>query len=120
MVDTIHSVVASAGRDPEASKVGQVRRENASTKSAAPQNVAGAPPVDDSEASRVVEELNALARTVASTTITFEVDLFTGESVLQVRDKETGDVIRQVPPKELLQLVSELRGATGLIFSREA
>ena len=120
MVDTIHSVAASAGRDPGASKVGTVRRENAPVKSALPQKGADARPVDDSEVLRVVEELNALASRIASTTITFEVDVFTGESVVQVRDKETGEVIRQVPPEELLQLVSELKGATGLIFGREA
>lgn len=120
MVDTIQSVAASAGRNPETSKAGQVRSENAPVKSAPPQKVAGAPPVDDSEVLRVVEELNTLASSIASTTITFEVDIYTGESVVQVRDKETGEVIRQVPPKELLRLVSRLRGATGLIFSREA
>ena len=120
MVDTIQSVVASAGRDPEASKVGTIRRENAPPKSTSPQKVAGERPVVDSEVLRVVEELNAFVSRIASTTITFEVDLFTGESVVQVRDKETGEVIRQVPPKELLRLAADIKGATGLIFSREA
>lgn len=121
MVDTIHSVAASAGRDPEANAAGQVKRGNSSGASGAPTNATEAiRPEAGGDVSRVVEELNAYARKIGSTRITFVVDAATGRSVVQVRDKETGELIRQVPPTDLLRLISKLKGATGFIFSGKA
>ena len=120
MVDTIHSVAASAGRDPDVSKVGQIKRGQPSEKDApTKKSVAAVRSLPAGDLSRVVEELNVFASKIATTRITFQVDAVTGESVVQVVDKETGEVIRQVPPKELLRLASQLKGATGLIFSEK-
>lgn len=43
----------------------------------------------------------------------------TGRSVVRVVNKETGEVIRQIPPEELLTLVARMRQLSGLIFSKE-
>ena len=121
MVDSIHSVATSAGHNPEGTRASQARSENRAAKSS--RDVKSAAPAK-SEASgnveQVVEELNALAGKIASTRISFEVDVFTGKSVVHVVDRETGELIRQVPPKELLHLASNLKDATGLIFNEEA
>ena len=39
--------------------------------------------------------------------------------VVQVKDKESGEVIRQFPPKELLQLQKKLKELTGLLFDEK-
>ena len=121
MVDTINSVAASAGRDPDVSAVGQIRRGSSLAKSTPPAKAAEATrSVAGGDVLGVVEELNAYTSKIGSTRITFVVDAETGKSVVEVRDKETGELIRQVPPEELLRLISNLKGATGLIFSGSA
>jgi len=36
--------------------------------------------------------------------------------VIQVRDEETGELIRQIPREEMLELLSKLKKLAGLIF----
>lgn len=121
MVDSIHSIAASAGRDPQTPQVRRAQKDDTASKSS--RDAKSSAPTKSEAAGdvrQVVEELNALAGKIATTRISFEVDIFTGESVVQVVDTETGEVIRQVPPKELLHLASNLKGATGLIFNEKA
>jgi flagellar protein FlaG len=47
----------------------------------------------------------------------FEVDRETGESVVQIIDSESGNVLRQIPPEELLHVMKTLRDLKGLLFS---
>ena len=121
MVDTIHSVAATVGQDPESSAVGQAKRgQNLAKGNAAKQTPVPALSGQGRDVSEVVKELNSLASQIASTKIIFDVNVETGEAIVKVVNKETGEVIRQVPPKELLRLVSNLQNLTGLIFSERA
>lgn len=121
MVDTIQSVAATVGQDPESSVVGQAKRGQSLAKDRSAQR-APVPALSgqDKDVSVLVKELNNLASQIASTKITFDVNVETGEAIVQVVNKETGEVIRQVPPEELLRLISNLRNLTGLIFSERA
>jgi len=67
----------------------------------------------------VVADLNDLVSQVAGTKITFDVDAATGKSVIMVLNKDTGELIRQVPPEQLLALMAKMRQLSGLIFNRE-
>ena len=69
--------------------------------------------------SGVVSAVNDLVSQVFATKITFDVDEATGEPVVRVLNKETGEIIRQLPPEELLALVAKMKQLSGLIFSRE-
>jgi flagellar protein FlaG len=50
----------------------------------------------------------------------FQVDPTTGERVVRILDKKTGEVIRQVPPEELLQVMAALRSLKGLLLSTKS
>ena len=50
----------------------------------------------------------------------FSVDEDSGETVVKVVDPETEEVIRQIPPKELLTLSQRLDEAAGLLIKAEA
>ncbi len=126
MVDTIQSVTAVQGHDPGPSTVARINRANrpvpAPTKDADASKRAaqGQPTVGKvGDISGVVAALNDLVYQVASTKITFDVDEATGQSVVRVLNKETGELIRQVPPEELLILAAKMEQLTGLIFSQE-
>lgn len=47
----------------------------------------------------------------------FEVDPKTGESIVQIIDRESGRLLRQIPPEELLHVMKTLRDLKGLLFS---
>ena len=57
---------------------------------------------------------NAIAKFNRS--VNFSVDQDTGITVLTVRDRDTKEIIRQIPPEEFLSLVSRLDEMRGLFF----
>ena len=89
--------------------------------SAGPQrNEGSAPPASRQVSlSALVESVNSAVELVSSTKITFDVNVETGHAVVQVVNKETGELIRQVPPEEVQTLASRLDSLSGLIFSKE-
>jgi flagellar protein FlaG len=52
--------------------------------------------------------------------VNFKVDQDTGVDVMTVRDRSTGEVVRQYPPKEFLTLVSRLEEMRGVFFEEVA
>lgn len=56
----------------------------------------------------------------ANISLQFAVDVNTGEKVVKIIDKETGELIRQVPPEELLNVMQTLRALKGLLLSTKS
>ncbi len=50
----------------------------------------------------------------------FSVDQATGRTVIKVIDAETKEVIRQIPPERVLNLVQRLESMDGLILEEQA
>lgn len=50
----------------------------------------------------------------------FEVDEATGRTIVTVRDAETEEVIRQIPPEEVLQIAARLEEVSGVLFRERA
>ncbi len=128
MVDTIKNVTAIVEHNPNLARTGQVDRNRSPGKDKAPQkapDISGqtservAAQVMGTELSGVVRDINTLVYQLAATKVSFDVDEETGRSVIRVVNKETGELIRQVPPEELLTLVARMRQLSGLIFNQE-
>ena len=49
----------------------------------------------------------------------FSVHKKTGETVVKVVDKDTGKLIRQIPPQELLDLADKLKDMMGILFDKQ-
>jgi len=52
--------------------------------------------------------------------LNFSVHEASGQIMVSVVDKETGDVIREIPSEALLDLAAKLQEAVGLIFDKNA
>ena len=50
----------------------------------------------------------------------FNKDEETGVEVIQVVDADSGELVRQIPPEELLNIAKALRDIKGLIVSKES
>ena len=56
-----------------------------------------------------------------NTRLTFKVDNESKETVVQVLDKETGDVLKQIPPENLLKIRTAFREfIKGVLFEAQA
>ncbi|MFC1481111.1 flagellar protein FlaG [Candidatus Neomarinimicrobiota bacterium] len=125
MVETIHNISAASGLLPDRSTSGQVTRSDADRSSRTEAVFAKSDGgrlnngQGSTEVSTVVEELNNFVHQVSSTKVTFDVDEETGEQIIRVLNKETGEVIRQVPAEELINLAARMDQLKGLIFSEE-
>jgi len=53
---------------------------------------------------------------VFNTAISFTVDKDTGDTIIQILDRETNEVIRQIPPNEMLRLAARLSEIVGLLI----
>jgi uncharacterized FlaG/YvyC family protein len=54
----------------------------------------------------VAEQLNKASQAIGRD-LRFEVDLDSGRSVIQVLDRETGEIIRQIPPEKVRPYMQE-------------
>lgn len=68
------------------------------------------------DAKQVVEEVNKIVEKFNSR-VSFSVDPDTKKTMILVRDKETGEVIRQIPAKEMLDLMKKMEEIAGIIYS---
>jgi len=50
----------------------------------------------------------------------FVADEGTGKRVVKVIDSNTGEVIRQIPPEEILRIMQNIDNMSGLIFNNKA
>lgn len=72
-----------------------------------------------SELEQTVQDLNGLVQDLQRQ-VRFSLDDNSGEMIVKVVDRQTDNVIRQIPSEEVLQLREKLEQATGAIFKAEA
>lgn len=80
------------------------------------------PEIQDSSSStpttsldKVVEEINnSLA--LIGTALSFSVDKDSGEGVIKVLNEETKEVIRQIPPENVLRIAAHIKDLLGILY----
>lgn len=66
-----------------------------------------------------VEKVQQAVQTMASS-LKFSVDQQTGKSIVTVTDTETGEVIRQMPSKEMVELAHNIDRIQGMLLKQKA
>ena len=69
--------------------------------------------------SDMVEELNSKLDESKQTRIRFSVDSESGAVVIQVVDKVTDEVVRSIPPEEMVALKKRMTEMRGILFDHE-
>jgi flagellar protein FlaG len=75
------------------------------------------PPVSAADVERAVQRLTELMGETQRS-LRFQVDEISGRTVITVLDKETNEVVRQIPPPEFLAVVRHLERAGALLDTR--
>ena len=66
----------------------------------------------------VAQKMNQVAA-VFNASLSFSVDKPTGRTIIRVINKETDEVIRQIPPEEALRLIHKMRDVMGMLLDIE-
>ncbi len=72
--------------------------------------------LDPEKARGLVDEVQSYLENI-NIQLSFKVHEETGETIVQVTNKETGEVIRQIPPEDLLKLREKLEELRGVLFN---
>ena len=76
-------------------------------------------PADKQPVEQAVKDINDFFQTVRRT-LQFNLDQDSGKMVIQIKDAETDQVIRQIPPEYVLRLAKQLGEVKGLLFEEKA
>ena len=79
-----------------------------------PTSTENTPPLSAQEITRAVDSIKQLSQQI-DRNLQFHVDEGTGKTVVTVLDKETEEVIRQIPSEELLSVAQRLKEGGGLL-----
>jgi flagellar protein FlaG len=103
-------------------------QENSGSESAAlnDQKLHGREVVDQRSGQLSGEEVQKLVKDLQkrldplATSLNFTIDEETDTLVVKITDRETGELIRQVPPEEMLNLRASLAELVGVLFDKKA
>ena len=65
----------------------------------------------------VIQELNESLRAMKSK-VSFSVDPATNKVVIKVTDGDTNEVLRQIPPEEMLRVSAHIKALLGVLFDK--
>lgn len=119
MATSIDGIQGAQGIKPVVVRV-QVTNEQSSTFTPSPDKVAKDEPVTDarkvSEATRKVAELFQTVRR----NLEFREDPSSGRMIVSVIDSESGELIRQIPPEQMIRMAEHLEQMNGLLLGERA
>lgn len=84
------------------------------------QSQAAKQPVSQSALNEAIKSINEFVSPVASNSIQFSIDDDTGRTIVKVIDKETDEVIRQIPNEEVIAISKALDKLQGLLVKQTA
>ena len=100
----VKNISAATGTYPVLKPDGEAVSRRGKQTAEAGKNVPETPKVD---VEKLVQELNVATQSIGRD-LRFQVDLENGRSIIQVLDRETGEIIRQIPPEYAKTYVSEI------------
>lgn len=69
---------------------------------------------------KAVESMRQLVQAKAPNSLSFSVDDSTGKTLVRISDAQTGEMIRQIPSEELLEIARSLDKLQGMLLRQEA
>jgi flagellar protein FlaG len=69
---------------------------------------------------KAVESMKQMIETAAPNSLQFSIDDDTGKTIVRISDAQTGEMIRQIPSEELLEIARSLDRMQGMLLRQEA
>ena len=77
-------------------------------------------PPKPEQVQNAVKSLEQLVKNKAPNSLAFSIDDNSGKTVVRVSDAKTGEMIRQIPSEEMLELARSLDKMQGMLLKQEA
>lgn len=74
--------------------------------------------LDEEALQQGIENLNKNIR-VFNSKVSFSVDKDTGRTIIKVRDRDTNEIIREIPPEDFLRIASKLSELMGILIDHK-
>lgn len=68
---------------------------------------------------QTLQDLEKIFEDIQHSSLEFSVHKKTGRTVVKVMDTKTGEIIKQIPYQELLDLAAKLKEMTGILFDKK-
>jgi flagellar protein FlaG len=104
---------------PAGTEFSQATTATAGNTSAPPRPPQGSGEPDTSNTMRLIEEVQQNLDIVHRVGLQFSVHQASGRLQVKVIDKETGELVREIPPDEILNLAVKLDDMMGIIFDKK-
>jgi|GEM_PF-3195276 len=92
--------------------------EKAVVGNASPDSGKELPPPGKLDVERLAKDLNVAVQSIGRD-LRFRVDMESGRSVIQVLDRETGEIIRQIPPENAKTYLSDLGEVALRLYDKQ-
>lgn len=69
---------------------------------------------------RAVESMKQMIEAKAPNSLAFSIDDSTGKTIVRITDAQTGEMIRQIPSEEMLEIAQALDRMQGLLLQQQA
>ncbi len=120
LVNAITTQVGDAIRPPQAARDQALQTEAAKANDLQDPEKSASQPVSAEDVRAAAQRLKQVVETSSGHQLAFEVDDNSKELVAVIKDSKTGEVLRQIPPKEMLKFEQSYRDWMGLIFNQKA
>lgn len=122
-VDLTRTRSAAPAAKPAAADAQPIQTTNVSIQAVAPALAGGESAASSSRNAESLQEavgkINEFIQVVRRD-IHFSVDESSGRTIITVVDAETQEIVRQIPPEEILAIAQNLQEASGLLFKAKA
>ncbi len=115
-VDNLYSIARA--RLPTEREITRIDRKKVNAEGDAEEAVKGEKYLDSSRMTELVADVQENLNMVYDVDLQFSIHEASGELMVTVIDASTGEVIREVPPSEILELASKIEEMIGLIFDQ--
>jgi flagellar protein FlaG len=75
------------------------------------------PQVEESKIEKIADAMDNYVKSIQRD-LDIEVHKDTGDLIVKVISRESGEVIREIPPEELLKLAAKMEEMAGVLFSK--
>lgn len=73
----------------------------------------------DEAVAKALEEINRRMDKISNSSIRFETDSESGDIIVRIVDRETEEVIRQIPPEEMIRITESLPELKGMLVNSQ-
>jgi len=116
----VHAPSIEQGNGAPAQRTGHAPAPNVPATSPVATHATASPPAESAESLRAaVAAINRAAKSL-NTSVQLSLDARSGRAIVRVVDTETGQLIRQIPTEEVLELRRALDRIAGMLINQTA